>query len=937
MKQFELISIQLENIKSYKYEKIDFIKGHNVILGENGAGKSTILESLFLSLFGNTVHGRRLAEMIRQGEKQARIITTFTVNDEKYRIEDEIVKRGEDTATQTIVLVHQENGTLIAEGKRAVETKMEELLKVDSTTFNSAIYATQGEIGDILTATKTDRKKLFDRLFQLDKYEQAYKNLRLLEKVVDKKISGDKNTIETLEDDVKEFPKKQKQLEEKEKELKDRKKALEKIEKVFSTIQEKYNKIHNQIETYSSLQGEKNSLVKYIKEKNDEKNDLIKKLSKKYQFEKEVSEKILNQQIKQNTKEITKLKEDTEKINETINEIKEIRTKIDNLEEGIKTHQNYKSKLEKDITNKKTEIKEIFPKLPKNIQHWEEKIKEFIRKWKEKTEKLNGEIDKIQEKENKMVELRSKFNSKKDLLNSSKEKITTLEKELENKTSQWKEQFDEYGAIAFNKIIKKKEEQLKRIRDEIGETDREATEITTQSSKKEKDLQHIHDLKGKETCPTCKQSLTSKQVKDLEKELEQSIDNLKEQLEKLQSKEEALKEQLEAVKEELQQVREKERLFSFLKPKVKALKEEKNELKTIKKQQEEIKSQLNEFEDKKYSQTKKELANKLEEVKEMLVKGDQILQSGLPELQQKNKDVREVEQKISTNKEEISKLREALPEKKEEQLEKEMKTIEETIEHLENKQELMDDLLECNKTLEEYNSDFEQLEQKIEAIENIEGFKNREEIRKNWEKHKSNLVSKKTELESLKKEILPPLRSQVKDLQEKQNKYENIIKDFKLEKKKREAVIFLRWLMRALPERLLPNYLQKISDGATELLRTLIPTDGLQGVILNSDYTIEINRYGTYESVNVLSGGETIAVALAIRFAFAKEFSNMNLLVLDEPTIFLDNQRREELVNLLEKHRLVEQLFVVTHDDNFERIADKTFYVQKSRGESRIE
>ncbi|MHA1123298.1 MAG: AAA family ATPase [Candidatus Heimdallarchaeota archaeon] len=50
MKTFEISEIELENIKTYKYEKIIFSQGNNVLIGENGAGKSTILESIYLSL-----------------------------------------------------------------------------------------------------------------------------------------------------------------------------------------------------------------------------------------------------------------------------------------------------------------------------------------------------------------------------------------------------------------------------------------------------------------------------------------------------------------------------------------------------------------------------------------------------------------------------------------------------------------------------------------------------------------------------------------------------------------------------------------------------------------------------------------------------------------------------------------------------------------------
>jgi exonuclease SbcC len=90
------------------------------------------------------------------------------------------------------------------------------------------------------------------------------------------------------------------------------------------------------------------------------------------------------------------------------------------------------------------------------------------------------------------------------------------------------------------------------------------------------------------------------------------------------------------------------------------------------------------------------------------------------------------------------------------------------------------------------------------------------------------------------------------------------------------------------------------------------------------------------EDITVLSGGETIIIALALRLAFAKEFSTLDSLILDEPTIFLDERRRGELVTVLERNRLVRQMFVVTHDPDFERISDKTYFITKEAGETTV-
>ena len=46
--------LKLNNFKSHENTVISFNKGISVIVGENGAGKSTILEAISFALFNNT-------------------------------------------------------------------------------------------------------------------------------------------------------------------------------------------------------------------------------------------------------------------------------------------------------------------------------------------------------------------------------------------------------------------------------------------------------------------------------------------------------------------------------------------------------------------------------------------------------------------------------------------------------------------------------------------------------------------------------------------------------------------------------------------------------------------------------------------------------------------------------------------------------------------
>ncbi|MGC8941768.1 MAG: SbcC/MukB-like Walker B domain-containing protein, partial [Sulfurihydrogenibium sp.] len=84
-------------------------------------------------------------------------------------------------------------------------------------------------------------------------------------------------------------------------------------------------------------------------------------------------------------------------------------------------------------------------------------------------------------------------------------------------------------------------------------------------------------------------------------------------------------------------------------------------------------------------------------------------------------------------------------------------------------------------------------------------------------------------------------------------------------------------------------------------------------------------------SIDALSGGQRIALSIALRLAIAKILNEKtDFLILDEPTIHLDESRKKELVDLLgdlKESNFIRQLIVVTHDDEIKERADVIYKV----------
>lgn len=97
---------------------------------------------------------------------------------------------------------------------------------------------------------------------------------------------------------------------------------------------------------------------------------------------------------------------------------------------------------------------------------------------------------------------------------------------------------------------------------------------------------------------------------------------------------------------------------------------------------------------------------------------------------------------------------------------------------------------------------------------------------------------------------------------------------------------------------------------------------------------------GGEQDIDQISGGERVALAIALRLAIARVLSGkVETIIMDEPTTHLDEERRKELVNILnsffrEGGRIIPQMLVITHHREIEDVADVIYNIRKQEGYS---
>ncbi|HEY8444767.1 MAG TPA: SMC family ATPase, partial [Bacilli bacterium] len=160
----------LENIKSYVYEEINLYQGINCILGLNGSGKSTIIESIGVALF-NYSKGN-LNQLLRYDEKKGRIVVNFIANDDReYIVERTIRNKG-----GSVKIIDAATDTELYSGVSDVYSFIKKILKVSKTKdftqlFSEIIAVPQGQFVSAFLERPTIRKENFDRLFNLHIYK----------------------------------------------------------------------------------------------------------------------------------------------------------------------------------------------------------------------------------------------------------------------------------------------------------------------------------------------------------------------------------------------------------------------------------------------------------------------------------------------------------------------------------------------------------------------------------------------------------------------------------------------------------------------------------------------------------------------------------------------------------------------------------------------
>ncbi len=168
------VRLQLQNFLSYgeRVPPLDFTGLRLAVLsGDNGNGKTALLDAITWSLFGKTRASLEY-NIIRLGASEAQVIFDFMVDGISYRVHRQ---RGRRNGAMWEFQMRLSDGTfqsLTGANARETQTKIESVLRMNYQTFLTTGYLAQGKADEFARSTAADRKKALADILDLSRYER---------------------------------------------------------------------------------------------------------------------------------------------------------------------------------------------------------------------------------------------------------------------------------------------------------------------------------------------------------------------------------------------------------------------------------------------------------------------------------------------------------------------------------------------------------------------------------------------------------------------------------------------------------------------------------------------------------------------------------------------------------------------------------------------
>jgi len=898
-------SIRLRNIRTFVDSgEILFGDGTISIYGENGAGKSTIVDCIGRAVFGfdpqgiksavidhkGTKHKQGVAEyLLRKGATDGVIEVKFSSNGKVFRVVNRLCR----SAPQTWELfIDERNSNLF--GKEEIHQRIVDELGVSSgytdaasSLFSNVICVQQGKIIDEFEYSAQARKDHFDKVLGLYRYRQAYEDSKHVKNNFKEKAMKQDGDVRVLRSSVEHLEKQIESLKEHEDESIILENELKDIDKEIKPLGARKQELDELSEAISNLERELKGAATQI------------------------------DTLKVNQRKVESDLADSRRAKETVDATHQSFLRYDKISAELQTVRAYLrqiAKLQEDHFAKQREYDRLNNELQNKIAEVDKfqnskQRAEGLKKHADDYNKLQAELETLQKNQQKYGTLLEKRDERHKTLKEYDVRINALELELQSydalkAEADLLESFtrDYTDIVALlgerNGLKRQCEKELANLLEGICPYTQEACEsIVELGQKQQQKLQQIKQDLVKLESQRKEKSAAIEQASEAEKQL-RTLEKKKHELELLQNQVHGVNTDLTGLIAEIEGLGDSSESIQNTKEQIDALKPRADEFNSLWYgiQQFNEDATLKEIAD--VEKTKSQLTQALERIDAETIK---LSQAGGNEenetrLAQELQDVKPAYDRY------VASLNSA---KKLQQFQADYDQLCSSLQELEDKQtELESKVLETKRVydLQEHQRIIEELDEKQRVFN-----------------------EKKGSLTQLLKQINQE-KSIERDVKEK--KEDLMVAEVELTETDSDAAFFdeIRASFKKLSS-LRPVYTREVSKRAEQYWSSLV--GGESQLYWQEDYlifkTINDNVISLYE----MSGGEKISACLSVRLALQEVIGGLGLFILDEPTVHLDEERRNNLASQIGAIKGLSQVIVISHDDAFHSHTRQQITIQR--------
>lgn len=368
------------------FTEVELNKESNVlIVGENGAGKSTILDAITFALFGKPYRNINKPQIVNSvNGKDCLVELEFTIGDKGYAI-----RRGIKPGVFEVYI----DGTLVDQSSTAKDYQdmlEKTILKMNYKSFTQIVILGSASFTPFMQLTPNDRRQVIEDLLDIQIFsnmnqvvKEKVSSLKNLVNELKIKIESTKEKIELHKNHIESLKKNNKELlDRKESEFANNAAEVTRLQEENATTEEQVSALMEQIEQIGAPAKKQKVLTSYQAKIEANKSKVEKEIeffstnencpTCRQAIEEGVKEETIHEckaKLNEYDEGLIKLKEEQDKVLEQLKKIEELQKQVSKLQSSMLTNNTSIIHVQKYIKTLTHEIDELNDKLTSNRDH----------------------------------------------------------------------------------------------------------------------------------------------------------------------------------------------------------------------------------------------------------------------------------------------------------------------------------------------------------------------------------------------------------------------------------------------------------------------------------------------------------------------------------------------------------------------------------------